>query len=147
MRFTLTVPDALNSLIEERCEAQGTSKNAWIVSALTAAVDRCTTDGTETAPIDHPSVRAVVQGLEAERDRIAADLAAVTAERDEARTAAGEASTLQMEIRSRDQVLAEKREEIGWLRGQVALVNEQRALPATAGEGKRPWWKFWVTQD
>lgn len=150
MRFTVTLPDALNSRIEERCGEKGTSKNAWIVSALTTAVDRCTIDGTETAPIDHPSVRAMVQGIEAERDRIAADLAAVTAERDRTWTAAAEVSTLKAEIAHRDQVLALKADEISWLRGQVALLSERLAppaLPEKAGGGRRPWWRFWVTSE
>lgn len=47
---------------------------------------------------------------------------------------------------ARDLLLKERAEEIAWLRGQVALLSERLtppALPETAGEGKRPWWKFW----
>lgn len=39
-RLTLRMPDSLKSRVEAAAEAEGRSVNAWLVSAVTAAVDR-----------------------------------------------------------------------------------------------------------
>ena len=60
MRFTLTVPDDLNSQIEGLCASQEMSKNAWVVSAITTFIEHCTTDGAEVAPLDTAVVQEAV---------------------------------------------------------------------------------------
>lgn len=39
-RLTLRIPDAMKLAVEEAADAQGTSVNAWLVSAIRAALDK-----------------------------------------------------------------------------------------------------------
>ena len=146
MRFTLTVPDDLNSQIEGLCASQEMSKNAWVVSAITTFIEHCTTDGAEVAPLDTAVVQEVVQSLTTERDQAREALAMVTAERDRLIGEVTEVDRLRSDIATRDQLLNEKRDEVSWLRGQVALLNDKltpATLPEQAGPGRKPWWRFW----
>lgn len=79
----------------------------------------------------HTRGREDVAAIEAERNRL-------TGEVDQARAAAADAERLRADLAIRDQFLAERADEITWLRGQVALLDEKLvplALPEKAGAG------------
>lgn len=131
MRYTLTVPDDVNTEIEKMVAAAGTSKSGWIVNACTAYIKSSTGGG---------------EDLEAERDRLREELTRITGDRDRLKEQAIEMDRLRADLAQRDQMLAERAEEVRWLRGECSKLND-RLLPAAlteqAGSGRRPWWRFW----
>lgn len=135
MRFTCTIQDEVYQQIEERYGAAGRSKPAVVAAALDDLVMRsdalCQDPMHQQMHDEYTEMIATLAQVQADRDRLAVEVADLV----QVRAEAG----------ARDQVLAQLRDEVGWLRGQVALLNEKQpaALPEIAGPGRRPWWKFW----
>lgn len=126
MKFSVNVPDEVAEAAKEAAAAEGVTPAEWTRRALLAAL--------------HPPevMAAPTEVLESTRE----ELARTQAERDQM---AAEIHQIKAEIAHRDQVLADKADEISWLRGQVALLSERLAppaLPEKAGSGRR-WWRFW----
>jgi len=173
--FSISLPDETVSAIDATAAAAGTSRAEWIRHACT----RMISGGEPGTPVEHlgtlvetigtlQRTRANMEMVIADRDRIAAkvaaleeqvrdasaahirgreDVAAIEAERnrltgevDQARAAAADAERLRADLAARDQFLAERADEITWLRGQVALLDEKMVpltLPEKAGPGGR----------
>jgi len=128
MRYTLTVPDELNTEIEKMVAAAGTSKSGWIVNACTAYIKSSTGGG---------------EDVEAERDRLREELTRITTECTGLQSQIIEMDRLRADLDTRDRMLSEKAEEVRWLRGEVSKLND-RLIPAALTEraGKR-WWQIW----
>lgn len=129
-KFSISLPDGTVSDIDAAAVAAGIRRAEWIRRACVRMIAAGGLDGNTAENPENPGTLAGTIGtLERTRD----ELAQVTAAADQ----------LRRDLDARDQVLAARVDEIAWLRGQVALVNEQKALTEKSGEGKRPWWKFW----
>lgn len=135
MRFTCTIQDEVYQQIEERYGTAGRSKPAIVAAALDALVMRsdalCQDPTHQQMQTEYTEMIATLAQVQADRDRLAGEVASL--------------AQVQAEADAREQVLAQLRDEVGWLRGQVALLNEKQpaALPEITGPGRRPWWKFW----
>jgi len=131
MRYSLTVSDALNSEIETLAASAEISKNAWIINACTTFIKSSTGGG---------------EDVEAERDRMQEELQTITADRDRLKVQVEEVDRLRADLDTRDRMLAEKAEEVRWLRGEVSKLNDKlipAAIPEQTGPGRKPWWLFW----
>lgn len=129
MRYTLTVPDDVNTEIEKMVAAAGTSKSGWIVNACTAYMKSITGGG---------------EDLEAELARLRDESTRSTADRERLKEQAIEMDRLRADLAQRDQMLAEKADEIRWLRGEISQLHQKiapAALTEQAGAGRRPWWR------
>lgn len=127
MKFSVNVPDSVSEAVKEAAAAEGITPAEWTRRALLAALHP--PEVTPAPNADPESTREDLDRTQAERDQMATEIQQIRAE-----------------IAHRDQLLAEKADEIGWLRGQVAFLHERvpLALPEKAGEGRRPWWRFWA---
>jgi len=52
-----------------------------------------------------------------------------------------EVTQLQNELQHKDQVIDMQRDEISWLRGEVAKLNDK--IPLLTAPGHKPWWQIW----
>ena len=97
--------------MQAAADAAGTTRAEWTRAALLAAVHP---PGVE----EHPDYQALQAALEAAETTAA--------------TATGEAERLRHDLAAAAQALLEKREEVAWLRGEVAKLNDKltpAALP------------------
>lgn len=126
MRFTCTISDDLFSEIESRYGGPDKTKAAIVAAALDDLLHRF--DDLRSSNDDPVMI--------SDHQEMITTLAQVTADRDR----------LTVEIDHKDQVIRERGDEIGWLRGEVSKLNDKltpAALPELSGPGRRPWWMFW----
>lgn len=139
MRTTVVLPDDLGEQFKAKAAAAGISQSDLIRDAIKAV---CIPSPHPEHIPSHPS-ETDTEALRTANDR------ATRAEAECDRLKA-EATRAREDLAARDQLLRERADEIAWLRGQVALLSERLAppaLPETAGAGRRPWWRFWVTGE
>ena len=125
-RFTVTVSPSIDEAIREQCGATGLSKSDFVNQAIAEKLER-------GAPDYAPPAAPGIAELETDRDRLRAEASAAA---DQARTAAAEAARAREDLAARDQLLAERADEIRWLRGEVSKLNDKLTpigIPEKAG--------------
>lgn len=137
MRFSITIPDDLITQIDNQIIETGESRAEWIRNACTTMI---TTSITE--------LESIIEAHQERSTQMMEQIAELTAERDRLQAVINgdhsgdhEITTLKSELQHKDHLLTMQREEITWLRGEVAKLNDKiLMLPATRD---RSWWKFW----
>lgn len=144
-RLSVWLSEETEAAIIELSGGVGEKRSAWVRAAIDAAIDtarhpdRITivpADDSTGSPVASPCA-VDVAGLQAEMARLMDECSTLEVER---RGALQRASDADKEIANLGRLLDERRDEVGWLRGQVALLNERTLIPEKAG---RRWWRFW----
>lgn len=127
MRTTVILPDDLGERFKAQAAAAGISQSDWIRDAIEAAL--ISSDRSEHIP-SYPL----------ETDTAALREANERATRAEADLAAANTRIAVLEAEAKKDA-----EHIDSLQRAIATVATapRPALPEAAGEGKRPWWRFW----
>lgn len=123
-----TLAETIGTLQRTRTNMEMVIADRDRIAAKVAALE----DRIREASAAHTRGREDVAAIETERNRL-------TAEVEQARAAAADADRLRADLAARDQFLAERADEIKWLRGQVALLDEKMVpltLPEKTGAGE-----------
>lgn len=139
MRFSITIPDELVARIDTKAAEAGINRAEWIRTTCTTAI---------TTPITE--LESIIETYRDANFDQADRIKELTAERDRLQEVINgdqrgdhEVTTLRAELQHKDHLLATQRDEILWLRSEVAKLNDRiPMLPA----GDRKWWMFWRTQ-
>ena len=128
VRLNVVLDETDAAAVGERAEEAGITRPEWVRRAVSAALcSELYRLGTLDVPAPCEDVQNI-DGLHAQITQLQAEIDRLT----------GETLTL-------NRLLDEKKDEVSWLRGQVALLNDKltpASLPERAGPS-RPWWKFW----
>jgi len=147
-RLSVWLSEEQEADIIELSGGAGTKRAEWVRQAIDAAIDTARhPERITSAPAEGDQCVAgaeelhnQIAGLQAEIDTLTGENRTLQQDRTEALQRASENET---EIVTLNRLLTEKLDEVSWLRGQVAMLND-KLTPATLPEraGWR-WWKFW----
>jgi len=151
MRLNITIDDDQAAAVAERATEAHCTRVEWIRRAVSAALDTgLYRIGTLDVPAPVPApcgdvqniddLHTQIDGLRAAIDTLKGENLMLEQDRTEAllRVSEGE-----KEIAILNRLLTEKRDEVSWLRGQVALLNDKLTPPALPERAGHRWWKFW----
>lgn len=150
MRLNVVLTEEQNTAISERAEAERISRAEWIRRSLDSSLEPDMSPPGAEEIQQLQELTRTLEAVTAERDQALEALTRITADWDQLSVSLATVTTdrdmLKADIASRDQALADRAEEIRWLRGEVSKLND-KLTPATltehAGTGRKPWWMFW----
>ena len=161
MRLNVVLTDEQNKAISYRADAEGIPRAELIRQAISSYLEPapCRPGADEVAALEEKirTLEAVTQErdqaievlarLTAENDRMTMDLTTATVDRDriheQSGALKGEVDRLKIGAPGMAQALDEKKDEVAWLRGQVALLNDKLTPPALPDRAGRRWWQIW----
>lgn len=148
MRFSVTFPDDLVTQIDHKARDEGITRAEWIRDTCTRAI---TTQIT--------TLEKTIEDLRTENFYHLVDNAKLTSKCEELQEVINthksgdrpgdqrgdnvteEITRLRLELQHREEVIVSQKDEIGWLRGEVAKLNDR--IPMLPAARETPWWMFW----
>lgn len=144
MRFSVTFPDDLITQIDLRAQEEEITRSEWVRNTCTQAITTSITTLEET-----------IDTLRTENFYHLVDNAKLTTKNQELQAViegnkrgdpkgdnvTQEITTLKSELQHKDHLLAMQQDEIQWLRGEVAKLNDK--IPMLPAPGDHKWWMFW----
>ena len=148
MITSITLPDDLTEQIDQQATREGVTRAEWIRNACTAVLTTPTTTKITT-------LEKTIEELRTEIFYHQADKAKLTTKCQELQKVINnhksgdptgdivteEIAKLELELHHQDKVIASQKDEIGWLRGEVAKLNDK--IPMLPAPREHPWWMFW----
>lgn len=144
MRFSVTFPDDLVTQIDSKAQEEEITRSEWIRNTCTRVI---------TTPIT--TLEETIETLRTENFYHLVDNVKLTSKCKELQevidtnksgdqcgdNVTEEITRLRLELQHRNEVITTQKDEIGWLRGEVAKLNDR--IPMLPAARDTPWWKFW----
>jgi predicted RNase H-like nuclease (RuvC/YqgF family) len=144
MRFSVTFPDDLVTQIDDKADEEGRTRSEWIRYACTTMITTSITeleDIIETYREKSFDLADKVHELTAECAQLKEVINGDQRGDQHGDNVTQEITTLQAELQHKDHLIAMQKDEIQWLRGEVAKLNDK--IPMLPAPRDHPWWMIW----